>query len=75
MVIQILISAQPREFVNEMRANNKLIPGIGHKIKSKTNPDFRVKLVVEYVKKYFPSTPMLDYALAVESITSSKKEV
>lgn len=28
----------PREFVDSMRKANKLIPGIGHKIKSKANP-------------------------------------
>jgi ATP citrate (pro-S)-lyase len=27
----------PRQFVDSMRKANKLIPGIGHKIKSKTN--------------------------------------
>lgn len=46
----------PREFVDSMRRANKLIPGIGHKIKSKTNPDFRVELVKDFVKKNFPST-------------------
>ncbi|KAH8917048.1 ATP citrate lyase isoform 2 [Atractiella rhizophila] len=64
----------PREFVDSMRRQNKLIPGIGHKIKSKTNPDLRVELVKSYVKKHFPSTDMLDYALAVENVTSSKKD-
>ncbi len=64
----------PREFVDSMRKANKLIPGIGHKIKSKTNPDLRVVLVVDYVKKHFPSTPTLDYALGVEAVTSAKKD-
>lgn len=64
----------PREFVDSMRRANKLIPGIGHKIKSKSNPDMRVELVKEFVKKNFPSTEMLDYALAVEDVTSSKKD-
>lgn len=64
----------PREFVDEMRRANKLIPGIGHKIKSITNPDFRVQVLVEHVKKEFPSHSMLDYALAVQSVTSSKKD-
>ncbi|KAI9331350.1 citrate synthase-like protein, partial [Obelidium mucronatum] len=31
----------PQEFVDSMRKNNKLILGIGHKIKSRTNPDLR----------------------------------
>ncbi|KAG2213822.1 hypothetical protein INT47_001091 [Mucor saturninus] len=64
----------PREFVTSMRKANKLIPGIGHKIKSRTNPDMRVELVKEYVKKNFPQTPILDYALKVEEITTSKKD-
>jgi ATP citrate (pro-S)-lyase len=64
----------PREFVNQQRKANKLIPGIGHKIKSRNNPDLRVVLVKEYVKKTFPSTPILDYALKVEEITTSKKD-
>ena len=46
----------PREFVDSMRKANKLIPGIGHKIKSKTNPDLRVELVKNYVKEHFPVT-------------------
>ena len=62
----------PREFVDSMRKANKLIPGIGHKIKSKTNPDLRVTLVVDYVKKHFPQHKTLDYALAVEEVTTQK---
>ncbi|KAI9140660.1 citrate synthase-like protein [Paraphysoderma sedebokerense] len=64
----------PREFVDTMRRQNKLILGIGHKIKSRTNPDLRVVLIREYAKKHFPATPILDYALAVENITTSKKD-
>ncbi|KAI9318054.1 citrate synthase-like protein [Dichotomocladium elegans] len=64
----------PREFVTSMRKANKLIPGIGHKIKSRSNPDMRVELVKDYVKKNFPSTPILDFALKVEEITTSKKD-
>ncbi|RKF63666.1 putative ATP-citrate synthase subunit 1 [Erysiphe neolycopersici] len=64
----------PRDFVDSMRKQNKLIPGIGHKVKSRNNPDLRVELVKEFVKKRFPSCKMLDYALAVESVTTSKKD-
>ncbi|KIJ28621.1 hypothetical protein M422DRAFT_270021 [Sphaerobolus stellatus SS14] len=64
----------PREFVEECRRANKLISGIGHKIKSVNNPDLRVELVKEYVKKNFPSHTLLDYALAVEKVTTSKKD-
>ncbi|KAK7683014.1 hypothetical protein QCA50_013686 [Cerrena zonata] len=64
----------PREFVDSCRKANKLISGIGHKIKSVNNPDLRVELVKEYVHKNFPSHSLLDYALAVEKVTTSKKD-
>ncbi|KAI0053105.1 ATP-citrate synthase [Auriscalpium vulgare] len=64
----------PREFVDQARKANKLISGIGHKIKSVNNPDLRVELVKEYVTKHFPSHTLLDYALAVEKVTTSKKD-
>ncbi|KLO16149.1 ATP citrate lyase isoform 2 [Schizopora paradoxa] len=64
----------PREFVDESRKANKLISGIGHKIKSVNNPDLRVELVKEYVLKNFPSHSLLDYALAVEKVTTAKKD-
>ncbi|KAK0634514.1 ATP-citrate synthase subunit 1 [Bombardia bombarda] len=64
----------PREFVDSMRKQNKLIPGIGHRVKSRNNPDLRVELVKEYVLAKFPNHKLLDYALAVESVTTSKKD-
>ncbi|KAF2667631.1 ATP-citrate synthase (ATP-citrate (pro-S-)-lyase) [Microthyrium microscopicum] len=64
----------PRDFVDTMRKENKLIPGIGHRIKSRNNPDLRVELVKDYVQAHFPSTKLLDYALAVETVTTSKKD-
>jgi len=38
------------------------------------NPDLRVELVKEYVRKHFPSHSLLDYALAVEKVTTAKKD-
>merc|ERR1711939_898870 len=64
----------PREFVDTMRKQNKLIPGIGHRVKSRNNPDLRVELVKDYVLKHFPSHKLLDYAIAVETVTTSKKD-
>ncbi|QPC79375.1 hypothetical protein HYE68_010127 [Fusarium pseudograminearum] len=64
----------PRDFVDGMRKANKLIPGIGHRVKSRNNPDLRVELVKEYVLNNFPSHKLLDYALAVETVTTSKKD-
>ena len=46
---------------------------IYHKIKSIQNPDARVTIVKEYAKKHFPSTPILDFALEVEQVTTKKK--
>ncbi|KAH0626923.1 hypothetical protein JD844_002220 [Phrynosoma platyrhinos] len=37
------------------------------------NPDMRVQILKDYVKQHFPATPLLDYALEVEKITTSKK--
>src|SRR5882757_2948543 len=51
-----------------------IVSGIGHKIKSVNNPDLRVELVKEYVIKHFPSHSLLDYALAVEKVTTAKKD-
>ena len=58
----------PEEFVEDMRKRNKLILGIGHRIKSRTNPDLRVVIIKDFVKKHFLSSPVLDYALAVEQV-------
>ncbi|CAG0900573.1 unnamed protein product [Darwinula stevensoni] len=63
----------PMEFVNHMRKKGELIMGIGHRIKSINNPDMRVTILRDYVKANFPATPLLDYAMEVEKITTSKK--
>ena len=68
------VGLTPREFVDSMRKGNKLIPGIGHKIKSVNNPDLRVELVKAFAKKEFPSTKVLDYAIATEKVTTAKKD-
>jgi ATP citrate (pro-S)-lyase len=63
----------PMEFVNKMRKDGKLIMGVGHRVKSLNNPDMRVILLKQFAKEHFPVTPLLDYALEVEKITTSKK--
>lgn len=63
----------PMDFVNTMRKKGKLIMGIGHRVKSINNPDMRVVILKEYAQKNFPATPILDYAIEVEKITTSKK--
>jgi ATP citrate (pro-S)-lyase len=64
----------PQEFVDDMRKKRELILGIGHKIKSRTNPDLRVSLVTRYVFEHFPTSDILKYALEVEKITTCKKD-
>lgn len=63
----------PQEFVNNTRKKGKLIMGIGHRVKSINNPDMRVKLIKKFVLENFPAKPLVEYALEVEKITTSKK--
>jgi ATP-citrate lyase alpha-subunit len=64
----------PKEFISHMKKQGVPVPGIGHRIKSVRNPDLRVEGLKKYVKEHFPSTPLLDYALEVEKLTTSKKD-
>ncbi|MCP4524218.1 MAG: ATP citrate synthase [Candidatus Gracilibacteria bacterium] len=64
------ISAQ--DFVDTMKKSGKNIPGIGHKVKSKFNPDKRCEILLK-LSKTFPDTTHLDFALSVEKITLEKK--
>ncbi|MDD5158403.1 citrate/2-methylcitrate synthase [Sulfurimonas sp.] len=64
----------PAEFLNHMKKEGVPIPGIGHRIKSLKNPDLRVEGLKKFAREYFPSTSLLDYALTVEQLTTSKKE-
>merc|ERR1711979_58602 len=63
----------PKDFVNNCKKNNILIMGIGHRIKSKTNPDMRVELVKDFALKNFADPKVLKFALGVEEVTTSKK--
>lgn len=66
----------PMQFVNEQRRLGKLIPGIGHRVKSINNPDKRVEILKKFAldrKVFKQETPLFDYALKVEQITTSKK--
>merc|ERR1712137_194275 len=62
-----------KQFVSDCKKNNVLIMGIGHRIKSKTNPDMRVELVKQFSQKNFPEGKVLKFALGVEEVTTSKK--
>lgn len=64
---------RPRDFVDQMNKKNIRIQGIGHRIHSIDNPDERVEIMINYAKKHFPKHPLLDYALAVQDVTTMKK--
>ena len=66
----------PMQFVNEQRRLGKLIPGIGHRVKSINNPDKRVEILKRFAldrTQFQQETPLLEYAMKVEQITTSKK--
>lgn len=63
----------PREFVDAMKKKNVRIQGIGHRLHSLENPDARVEIMKNYAKTHFNKTELLDYALAVEQVTTKKK--
>jgi ATP-citrate lyase alpha-subunit len=62
------------EFLSYMKANVGPVPGIGHRVKSVKNPDRRVKELVTFTQSLGLPTPHLDFALAVEAVTTTKKE-
>ena len=64
---------KPESMVKDMKNKNVNIQGIGHRIKSVTNPDVRVIIMKEFAKKNFPNTETLDYALEVEKLTTAKR--
>lgn len=63
---------EPDAFVESMKKQGKHIPGIGHKIKSRDNPDQRVVMLKKYANEHFPSVRYLSYALEVEQYTLTK---
>jgi len=63
----------PRDFVDDMKKKNIRIQGIGHRIHSVDNPDVRVELMIGFARKHFPKTPLLDFALSVQGVTTMKK--
>lgn len=61
-------------FLAHMKKNVGPVPGIGHRVKSLRNPDKRVEELKNTVKELELRTPTLDYALAVEAVTTAKKD-
>merc|ERR1719310_1856610 len=62
-----------KKWVTDMKKENKLIMGIGHRIKSKTNPDTRVEVIKKFALKHFDDCRVLKFALEVEEVTTAKK--
>ncbi len=63
----------PREFIAHMKGQNVRVQGIGHKLHTIENPDKRVELMKNFAKSHFKATPVLNYALSVEAVTTQKK--
>jgi len=63
----------PRDFVDHMKSKNVNIQGIGHRLHTIEHPDKRVELMKSYARTHFKATPLLDYALSVEAVTTQKK--
>jgi succinyl-CoA synthetase alpha subunit len=63
----------PREFIAHMKGQNVRVQGIGHKLHTIENPDKRVELMKGFAKSHFKATPVLNYALSVEAVTTQKK--
>lgn len=74
---------QAKAFVDDMKARSELILGIGHRVKSKHNPDTRVEVLKRFClseeaggggwSSLDPRSSVLGWALAVEEVTVKKK--
>eukprot|EP01067_Filipodium_phascolosomae_P003033 Filipodium_phascolosomae@DN2537_c0_g1_i2.p1 len=76
---QMFLEAQDKrlsaeEFVKVTKQQNKLIMGIGHRIKSVHNPDMRVQLLKNFCESNFPKTDLIKFAFEVEQQTTRKKD-
>jgi ATP citrate (pro-S)-lyase len=67
------LGLSPQEFVDQMKDRGQLIMGIGHRIKSLHNPDMRVSILKDFIRAHFPASPLVDYALEVEQLTTQKR--
>ena len=61
------------DFVSRKKKEGKVIMGIGHRVKSKYNPDKRVEVIHKLVEKGFPEKRVSLFALEVEKETLAKK--
>lgn len=62
------------EFLGYMKEKVGPVPGIGHRVKSVSNPDNRVHSLIACVREQGFDTPILDFALAVEKRTTQKRD-
>ena len=62
----------PEVFIARMKKAGIPIPGIGHKVKSKFNPDGRCAILRQKAQS-MPQQKYLEYALSVEALTLEKK--
>lgn len=67
------MSESAAEFVGRKKREGKLIMGIGHRVKSKYNPDKRVEVIRKLVEVGFPAKRVFSFALEVEKETLAKK--
>jgi ATP citrate (pro-S)-lyase len=61
------------DFVGRKKKEGKLIMGIGHRVKSKYNPDKRVEVIRKLVECGFPAKRVFSFAMEVEKETLAKK--
>ena len=65
----------PKQFVDYWTDTmGKKIMGIGHKKYSKNNPDPRVSRMISEIRKMGLKTPVLDFALEVQDVTTQKAD-
>ena len=71
----VRLGETPETFVTKMKKSGNPIPGIGHKVKSKWNPDRRCTLLRTQAEAIGGGIygKYLTYALVVESLTLEKK--
>lgn len=63
------------DFISRLKSEGVVyIPGIGHKVFSKSKPDKRAKDLAKFVKENFKNTPYLDFALKLEEELLKKNE-
>jgi succinyl-CoA synthetase alpha subunit len=64
----------PAQFISDKKKKGINIQGIGHLIKSTHNPDLRVSVLKEFALNNFKENPILNYALEVEKLTTTKRD-